>query len=65
MLQKAETEISNVKNSLAPEMMKQIFEIRTTCYANHSSEARFFKTENIRTDNYGIQSHIWGLKHGI
>ena len=61
-LQILATEIFKVKNSLAPEIMTEVFEIKEPYY-NCRSEASHFKRENVKSTHYGIQSvrHL-GLK---
>ena len=49
------TEIFKVKNSLAPEIMTDVFEIKEPHY-NLRSEASHFKTEEVKSTYYGIQS---------
>ena len=49
------TEIFKVKNSLAPEIMTEIFEIKENRY-NLRSEASHFKRENVKSTHYGTQS---------
>ena len=55
-----------VKNSLAPEIMKEVFEIKEPHYNLHS-EASHFKRENVKSTYYGIQSvrysgpKIWNI----
>ena len=49
------TEIFELKNGLAPEIMKEVFEIQNPAY-NFRSEATHFKRENVKTTHYGIQS---------
>ena len=53
-LQVLATEIFKLKNGLAPETMKEIFEIQNPA-DNFRSEATHFKRENIKTTHYGIQ----------
>ena len=52
-LQILATEIFKVKNSLAPEIMTEVFEIKEPHY-NMRSEASHFKRENVKSNNYGI-----------
>ena len=65
-LQILETEIYKVKNSLAPEIMTELFEIKEPHY-NLCSEASHFKREKIKSTHYGIQSvrhlgpKIWNI----
>ena len=47
------TEIFKVKNSLAPEIMAEVFEIKEPHY-NLRSEASHFKRENVKSTYYGI-----------
>ena len=54
-LQVLATEIFKLKNGLAPEIMKEVFEIQNPAY-NFRSEATHFKRENVKTTHYGIQS---------
>ena len=54
-LQILATEIFKVKNSLAPEIMTEVFEIKEPHY-NLRSEASHFKRENVKSTHYGIQS---------
>ena len=60
------TEIFKVKNSLAPEVMTEVFEIKESYYSLHS-EASHFKIENVKSIHYGIQSvgylgpKIWNI----
>ena len=65
-LQILATKILKVKNSLAPEIMTEVFEIKETHY-NLRSEASHFKRENVKPTHYGIQSvrhlgpKIWNI----
>ena len=65
-LQILATEIIKVKNSLAPEIMTEVFEIKEPHY-NLRSEASHFKRENVKSTHYGIQSvrhlgpKIWNI----
>ena len=65
-LQILATEIFKVKNSLAPEIMTEVFEIKEPHY-NLRSEASHFKRENVKSTYYGIQSvrhlgpRIWNI----
>ena len=58
------TEIFKVKNSLAPEIMTEVFEIKEP---HLRSEANHFKRENVKSTHYGIQSmphlepKIWNM----
>ena len=54
-LQILATEIFKVKNSLAPEIMTEVFEIKEP-HCNLHSEASYFKRENVKSTHYGIQS---------
>ena len=49
------TEILKVKNSLAPEIMTEVFEIKEPHY-NLGSEPSHFKRENAKSAHYSIQS---------
>ena len=56
------TEIYKVKNGIAPEIMKDIFELQNPSY-NLRSFCNQFRRENIRTVHYGLQSvRYLGLK---
>ena len=65
-LQVLVTEIYNVKNGIAPEIMKDIFELKNLSY-NLRSACNQFRRENIKTVHYGLQSvrylgpKIWEL----
>ena len=65
-LQKLATEIFKVKNSLVPKIMTEVFEIEEPHY-NLRFEANYFKTENVKSAHYGIQSvrhlrpKIWNI----
>ena len=48
------TEIFKLKNGLAPEIMKEIFEIQNPAY-HFRSQASHFK-RNVKTIHYGIHS---------
>ena len=48
------TEIFKLKKILAPEMMKEVFEIQIPA-SNFRSEATHFKRENVKKNYYGIQ----------
>ena len=52
-LQILATEIFKVKNSLAPEIMTEVFEIKEPHY-NLRSEATHFKRENVKSNHFGI-----------
>ena len=60
------TGILKVKNSLAPEIKTEVFEIKEPHY-NLRSKASHFKRENFKPTHYGIQSvrhlgpKIWNL----
>ena len=54
-LQVLATEMFKLKNGLAPEIMKEVFEIQNPAY-NFRSEATHFKRENVKTTHHGIQS---------
>ena len=54
-LQVPATEIFKVKNWLAAEIMKEVSKIQNPAY-NFRSEATHFKSENVKTTHYGIQS---------
>ena len=59
------TEIFKVKNSLAPEIMTEVFEIKEPHY-NLRSEVSHFKIENAKSTHYRIQSVVHlGPKYGI
>ena len=49
------TEICKVKNGIAPEIMKDIFELQNPSY-NLRSSCNQFRRENIKTVHYGLQS---------
>ena len=53
-LQVLATKIFKLKNGLAPEIMKKVFEIQNPAY-NFRSETIHFKRENVKTTHYGIQ----------
>ena len=53
-LQILATEIFKVKNSLAPEIMTEVFEIKEPHY-NLRSEASHFKREKVKSTHYDIQ----------
>ena len=62
-LQIRATEIFKVKNSLAPEIMTKVFEIKEPHY-NLRSEASYFKREDVKSTHYGIQFvrlKIWNI----
>ena len=46
-------EIFQVKNSLAPKIMTEVFEIKEPHY-NLRSEATHFKRENVKSNHFGI-----------
>ena len=54
-LQVLVTEIFKVKNGLAPEIMKEVFEFQHPPYTLRT-ESNHFKRNNVKTTNYGIQS---------
>ena len=61
-LQALATEIYKVKNGIAPEIMKDIFELQNPSYSLRSS-CNQFRRENIKTVHYGLQSvRYLGLK---
>ena len=49
------TEIYKVKNGIAVDIMKDIFDLRNTLY-NLRSSCNQFRRENIKTVHYGLQS---------
>ena len=53
-LQVLATKIFKLKNGLAPEIMKIVFEIQNPAY-NFRPETIHFKRENVKTTHYGIQ----------
>ena len=53
-LQVLVTEIYKVKHGIAPEIMKDIFEIQNPLY-NLRSSCNQFRRENIKTAHYGLQ----------
>ena len=57
-LQVLVTEIYEVKNGIAPEIMKDIFELQNLSY-NLRSTCNQFRRENIKTVHYGLQSISW------
>ena len=57
-LQVPATEIFKLKNRLAPEIMKEVFEIQNLAY-NFCSDAIHFKRDNVKTTHYGIQSVMY------
>ena len=65
-LQDLVTEIYKVKHGIAPEIMKDIFELQNPSY-NLRSSCNQFRRENIKTVHYGLQSvrylgpKIWEL----
>ena len=65
-LQLLVTEIYKVRNGIAPEIMRDIFELRYPLY-NLRSSCNQFRRENIKTVHYGLQSvrnlgpKIWEL----
>ena len=56
-LQVLVTEIYKVRNGIAPEIMKYIFELQNLSY-NLRSACNQFRRENIKTIRYGLQSVI-------
>ena len=68
-LQDLVTEIYKVKHGIAPEIMKDIFELQNPSY-NLRSSCNQFRRENIKTVHYGLQSvrylgsNIWELMPG-
>ena len=56
-LQVLATEIFKLKNGLAPEKIKEVFEIQTPAY-NFRSEATHFERENLKTTHYDIHDSI-------
>ena len=56
-LQVLVTEIYKVRNGIAPEIMKYIFELQNLSY-NLRSACNQFRRENIKTIHYGLQSVI-------
>ena len=60
------TEIYKIKNGIAPDIMKDIFELQNPSY-NLRSSCNQFRRENIKTVHYGLQSvrylgpKIWEL----
>ena len=54
-LQVLETEIYKIKNGIAPEIMKDIFELQNPSY-NLRSSCNQFRRENTKTVYYGLQS---------
>ena len=64
-LQILATEIFKVKNSLAPEIITDVFEIKEPHY-NLRSETSHFKRENVKCTHYGSNPcDIWDQKYGI
>ena len=65
-LQLLVTEIYKVRNGIAPEIMRDIFELRYPLY-NLRSSCNQFRRENIKTVHYGLQSvrylapNVWEL----
>ena len=57
-LQVLVTEIFKVKNNLAPEIMKDVFELKEPPY-NLRSESNHFTRRNVKTTYYGLSS----IKH--
>ena len=56
-LQILATEIFKVKNSLVPEIMAEVFEIKEPQH-NLRSDTSHFKIENVKSTHYGIQSNM-------
>ena len=60
------TEIYKINNGIAPEIMKDIFELQNPLY-NIRSSCNQFRRNNIKTVHYGLQSvrylgpKIWEL----
>ena len=60
------TEIFKVKNNLAPDIMKDVFELKEPPY-NLRSESNHFTSRNLKTTYYGVLSikhlppQIWEL----
>ena len=60
------TKIYKVKNGIAPEIMKDILELKNPLY-NLKSSSNKFRRENVKTFHYGLQSlrflgpKIWEL----
>ena len=67
-LQVLVTEIFKVKNNLAPDIMKDVFELKEPPY-NLRSESNHFTRRNVKTTYYGLlsikhlASQIWELVH--
>ena len=65
-LQVLVTEIFKVTNNLAPDIMKDVFELKEPTY-NLRSESNHFTCRNVRTNYYGLLSikhlapQIWEL----
>ena len=65
-LQVPVTEIFKVKNNLAPDIMKDVFELKEPPY-NLRSESNHFTRQNVKTTYYGLLSikhlapQIWEL----
>ena len=65
-LQALVTEIFKVKNDLAPDIMKDVFELKEPSY-NLRSESNHFTRRNVKTTYYGLSSikhlapQIWEL----
>ena len=54
-LQVLVTEIFKVKNTLAPDIMKDVFELKDPPY-NVRSESNYFRRRNVKTTYYGLLS---------
>ena len=54
-LQILATEIFTLKNSLAAEIMTEVFEVKEP-HCNLLSEASHFNRDNVKSTHYGIQS---------
>ena len=64
-LQVLANEIFKAKNDLSPEIMKEIFELKKSCYSLHS-KGNYFVLGNVKTTHYGIQSIKYlAPKYGI
>ena len=62
-VQKLATEIFKVKNSVAPEIMTGIFEMKEPNY-HLRSDASHFNRKNVKSTRYGMQS-LWHLGPNI
>ena len=56
-LQVLDTEIFTVKNDLAPDITKDVFELKESPY-NLRSESNHFTRRNIKTIYYGLLSKL-------